>query len=115
MSLSMVALAVSYEQLHQPEKNMTAAPAQIVFLFVFNSFFALGWLGMTWLYPAEIVPLRIRAPTNALSTRYANQTPYFNTCIQIKFTHTWVGSQRKLDLQLPRRDDHPHRVQHNRV
>lgn len=37
-------------------------------LFLFNSFFAVGWLGMTWLYPAEIVPLRIRAPANALST-----------------------------------------------
>ncbi|KAL1842139.1 hypothetical protein VTK73DRAFT_3196 [Phialemonium thermophilum] len=42
--------------------------AGIVFLFVFNTFFAVGWLGMTWLYPAEIVPLRIRAPANALST-----------------------------------------------
>jgi sugar porter (SP) family MFS transporter len=40
----------------------------IVFLFVFNTFFAIGWLGMTWLYPAEIVPLRIRAPANALAT-----------------------------------------------
>ncbi|KAL0938431.1 sugar transporter stl1 [Colletotrichum truncatum] len=40
----------------------------IIFLFVFNTFFAIGWLGMTWLYPAEIVPLRIRAPANALST-----------------------------------------------
>lgn len=39
-----------------------------VFLFVFNTFFGIGWLGMTWLYPAEIVPLRIRAPTTALST-----------------------------------------------
>ncbi|MCJ1307675.1 hypothetical protein MMC25_001323 [Agyrium rufum] len=39
-----------------------------LFLFLFNSFFAVGWLGMTWLYPAEIVPLRIRAPANALST-----------------------------------------------
>lgn len=39
-----------------------------VFLFVFNTFFAIGWLGMTWLYPAEIVPLRIRAPANGLST-----------------------------------------------
>ncbi|KAG6379627.1 general substrate transporter [Boletus reticuloceps] len=39
-----------------------------VLLFVFNSFFAVGWLGMTWLYPAEIVGLRIRAPANALST-----------------------------------------------
>jgi MFS family permease len=42
--------------------------AGIVFLFVFNTFFALGWLGTSWLYPAEIVPLRIRAPANALST-----------------------------------------------
>ena len=42
--------------------------AGIVFLFVFNTFFAFGWLGMSWLYPAEILPLRIRAPANALST-----------------------------------------------
>ncbi|KAK1778026.1 general substrate transporter [Copromyces sp. CBS 386.78] len=42
--------------------------AGIVFLFVFNTVFAVGWLGMSWLYPAEIVPLRIRAPANALST-----------------------------------------------
>jgi sugar porter (SP) family MFS transporter len=52
--------------------NSSTAPgcqvAAIVFLFVFNTFFAFGWLGMTWLYPAEIVPLRIRAPANALST-----------------------------------------------
>ncbi|KAF2790129.1 general substrate transporter [Melanomma pulvis-pyrius CBS 109.77] len=39
-----------------------------IFLFVFNSFFAVGWLGMTWLYPAEITPLSIRAPANAIST-----------------------------------------------
>ena len=42
--------------------------AGIVFLFVFNTFFAVGWLGMTWLYPAEITPLRTRAPANALAT-----------------------------------------------
>lgn len=42
--------------------------AGVVFLFVFNTFFAIGWLGMTWLYPAEIVPLRIRAPANGFST-----------------------------------------------
>jgi MFS family permease len=59
-----------------------------VFLFVFNTFFAVGWLGMTCksynaqtllvhslllniltgLYPAEIVPLKVRAPANGLST-----------------------------------------------
>ncbi|KAL5494751.1 hypothetical protein ACEPAI_212 [Sanghuangporus weigelae] len=48
--------------------NSVAQVISCVLLFVFNSIFALGWLGMTWLYPAEIVGLRIRAPANALST-----------------------------------------------
>ncbi|KIK40567.1 hypothetical protein CY34DRAFT_24770 [Suillus luteus UH-Slu-Lm8-n1] len=51
--------------------SVQGAGAQVVsavLLFVFNSFFAIGWLGMTWLYPAEIVGLEIRAPANALST-----------------------------------------------
>ncbi|OAX34446.1 general substrate transporter [Rhizopogon vinicolor AM-OR11-026] len=46
-------------------------PAQIVsvvLLFAFNTFFSIGWLGVAWLYPAEISGLRTRAPTNALST-----------------------------------------------
>lgn len=48
--------------------NHGPAYAAAVFLFVFNSFFAIGWLGMTWLYPAEITPLSIRASANGLST-----------------------------------------------
>ncbi|THH33667.1 hypothetical protein EUX98_g530 [Antrodiella citrinella] len=48
--------------------NSAAQIVSAVLLFVFNSFFAVGWLGMTWLYPAEIVGLRIRAPANAFST-----------------------------------------------
>lgn len=63
MSISMVILAVS-TSIGGTKPGIVAA----VFLFVFNTFFAFGWLGMTWLYPAEIVPLRIRAPANALST-----------------------------------------------
>lgn len=63
MSLSMVVLAVATSF-----GNSSGGIAAAVFLFVFNTFFAIGWLGMTWLYPAEIVPLRIRAPANALST-----------------------------------------------
>lgn len=55
--------------------------AGIVFLFVFNTFFAVGWLGMTWLYPAEITPLRIRAPANALST---SSNWIFNFLVSIK-------------------------------
>lgn len=50
------------------QKDKPYQIAGIVFLFVFNTFFAIGWLGMTWLYPAEITPLRIRAPANALAT-----------------------------------------------
>ncbi|KAH7063099.1 general substrate transporter [Macrophomina phaseolina] len=48
----------------------TKAPAYAatVFIFVYNSFFAMGWLGVTWLYPAEITPIRIRAEANGLST-----------------------------------------------
>jgi hypothetical protein len=37
-------------------------------LFIFNSFFAIGWLGIPFLYSAEIVPLSVRAPSAALST-----------------------------------------------
>ena len=71
MSLSMVVLAITdnISASHKmTPKGTQAGIAQAVFLFVFNSFFAVGWLGMTWLYPAEIVPLKIRAPANALST-----------------------------------------------
>ncbi|KAK4569795.1 hypothetical protein LTR86_002764 [Recurvomyces mirabilis] len=49
-------------------KGSSSGIGAAVFLFVFNSFFAVGWLGMTWLYPAEIVSLDIRAPANAIST-----------------------------------------------
>ncbi|KAJ5344809.1 hypothetical protein N7541_007307 [Penicillium brevicompactum] len=71
MSISMAVLAIadSISASHkQTPTGVKAGIAQTVFLFVFNTFFAVGWLGMTWLYPAEIVPLKIRAPANALST-----------------------------------------------
>ncbi|OBZ76779.1 Sugar transporter STL1 [Grifola frondosa] len=62
-TLTMVLLAV-LGSIDTPGTQVASA----VLLFVFNSFFAVGWLGMTWLYPAEIVGLRIRAPANAFST-----------------------------------------------
>lgn len=37
-----------------------------IFLFGFNSAFAIGWLSNGWLYPTEVVPLPLRAPANAL-------------------------------------------------
>ncbi|KAF9882668.1 hypothetical protein FE257_005662 [Aspergillus nanangensis] len=51
-----------------PQLDTRYGVTATVFLFVFNSFFAIGWLGMTWLYPAEITNLRIRIQANALST-----------------------------------------------
>jgi MFS family permease len=51
-----------------PILDTTYGVTAAVFLFVFNTFFAIGWLGMTWLYPAEITNLRIRIQANALAT-----------------------------------------------
>jgi hypothetical protein len=48
--------------------NKAAQGVSVLCLFLFNTWFSIGWLGMTWLYPAEVTPLRIRAPANALST-----------------------------------------------
>jgi len=48
--------------------NHAAQVVSVLCLFLFNTWFSIGWLGMTWLYPAEVTPLRIRAPANALST-----------------------------------------------
>ncbi|KAJ5826736.1 hypothetical protein N7447_003499 [Penicillium robsamsonii] len=48
--------------------NTDAAIVASFFIFAFNASFALGWLGIPWLYPAEIVGLEIRATVNGLST-----------------------------------------------
>lgn len=61
---SMIILAGCAANLNVSGTAVTAA----VFLFIFNTFFAIGWLGMTWLYPAEITPLSIRAAANGIST-----------------------------------------------
>lgn len=71
MSCTMAILAGTTSPGFQNAGSDTATKAGIaasVFLFVFNTFFAIGWLGMTWLYPAEIVSLQVRAPSNGLST-----------------------------------------------
>lgn len=65
---TMAALAGSASLTGGDNPPLGPSIAVIALLFVFNTFFAVGWLGMTWLYPAEIVPLKIRAPANALST-----------------------------------------------
>ena len=63
-TITMVLLAI----LGSLSGNAAAQIISCILLFVFNSIYAFGWHGITWLYPAEIVGLRIRAPANALST-----------------------------------------------
>ena len=46
--------------------NRAAQGVSVLCLFLFNTWFSIGWLGMTWLYPAELSPLRTRAAANAL-------------------------------------------------
>lgn len=63
MSGSMILLAILGAVDNKPAQIVSA-----VLLFVFLTFFGIGWLGMSWLYSAEIVGLRVRAQANALST-----------------------------------------------
>lgn len=48
MSISMIILAIT-----DSIGGTEAGIGQTVCLFVFNTFFAIGWLGMTWLYPGR--------------------------------------------------------------
>lgn len=50
-TITMVLLAV-LGKINTPGCQVASA----VLLFVFNSFFAIGWLGMTWLYVSHIFP-----------------------------------------------------------
>lgn len=63
MCISMIILAImSY--LNSGSSHIV----MVVFIFVYNTFFAIGWQGMAWLWAVELTPLRIRGPANALST-----------------------------------------------
>jgi sugar porter (SP) family MFS transporter len=46
--------------------NEGAVVAAAIFMFFVQVSFAVGWLAMVWLYPAEIVPLRIRTEASGL-------------------------------------------------
>ncbi|EGO26988.1 hypothetical protein SERLADRAFT_436811 [Serpula lacrymans var. lacrymans S7.9] len=45
-----------------------ANTVSVVLVFIYLDIFSLGWLGMTWLYPAEIAGLRVRAYATSLAT-----------------------------------------------
>ena len=87
MVASMVILAAMNALSEAGRGGSATGIVSAIFLFVFNSFFAVGWLGMTWLYPAEIVPLRIRAPSNGLSTSANVSRPP-----PLKLSHQQIGT-----------------------
>lgn len=67
MALSMAVLAISTSIAGRTD-NPAAGIVAATFLFVFNTFFALGWCGLPWLIPTELLPLEIRAQASALAT-----------------------------------------------
>lgn len=57
---------------------------------LFNTWFSIGWLGMTWLYPAEVTPLRIRAPANALYVCIFLACMYLDADIKRSTASNWI-------------------------
>lgn len=72
MSISMAILAGTVSVVDsKKEQGIMGVPASYVaafFLYFFNTMFAFGWLGMTWLYAPEVTSIRIRAPASAIAT-----------------------------------------------
>lgn len=66
--LSGTSSTATINEFNAPVLSTTYGVVATIFLFGFNTFFAIGWLGMAWLYPAEINTLKVRIQANALST-----------------------------------------------
>ncbi|OQV09483.1 hypothetical protein CLAIMM_13601 [Cladophialophora immunda] len=52
------------------QRNVTPAKAKasLFFFFAYEAIFAVGWLAIPWLYPAEFMPLRHRTHSAAIAT-----------------------------------------------
>lgn len=65
MSLCMVSLAITNSM---PTSNKSAQIASVFFVFFFNFFVPIGFLGCNYLYVTEIAPARLRMPMTSFST-----------------------------------------------
>ncbi|EIM81381.1 general substrate transporter [Stereum hirsutum FP-91666 SS1] len=72
----------------QDQGNTAKGIVATVCLFMFNFFFAVGWLAIPWLYPAEIAPLQIRSKAAALAT----MTNWLFTFLVVMITPTAISS-----------------------
>lgn len=64
MACCMLALAVT----NSFGKQQTASIVSAVFIFLFNSFYPIGFLGGNFLYCTEVAPMRLRVAMSAVST-----------------------------------------------
>ncbi|KAI9931166.1 hypothetical protein ASPWEDRAFT_56134 [Aspergillus wentii DTO 134E9] len=65
MALCMVALAIATSF---PHGNQSASIASAFFIFLFNFFIPIGFLGANFLYCTEVAPLRLRVAMASIST-----------------------------------------------
>lgn len=66
MALGMGLVLVG-EALATAAGTRTGAITAVVFLFLFEACFSWGWMACVWIYPPEILPLKIRAKGSALA------------------------------------------------
>ena len=65
MSTCMLVLAVATSF---PKSNLPAQIVSVIFVFLFNFFVPVGFLGCNYLYVTEIAPGRLRMPMTSFST-----------------------------------------------
>lgn len=63
-------------------RESSAVNAAVVFIFLFDLFFPMGFLGQTFLYATELAPLRLRVPITAI----ANATQWLYQFIVAQIT-----------------------------
>lgn len=68
MCLVLVAEAIAVNRIEADNGNNTSAGvAAVFFVFAFEACFTWGWMATVWVYPPEILPLKIRAKGAALA------------------------------------------------
>lgn len=90
MCLSMIMLTI-FNWLGNTERLASGYYVMAAFLFLYNSFFAIGWQGMSWMWAVELTPLSIRGPANAIATAASWLSSFVVViCTPVMFTNlTW--------------------------
>ncbi|PLB43365.1 general substrate transporter [Aspergillus steynii IBT 23096] len=65
LTLCMTGLAITNSL---PDSNKPASIFSVIFIFLFNFFFPIGFLGTSFLYCTEVAPVRLRVATTSIST-----------------------------------------------